>query len=64
MSLVDVVPTVSLAPMTKQVVVVVVVVVFVVADVSLSLSCCYTGGVPRTTDHALPTANPLLRLRF
>ena len=61
MSLVDVVPTVSLAPMTKQVVVVV---VFVVADVSLSLSCCYTGGVPRTTDHALPTANPLLRLRF
>ena len=34
-----------------------------VVDSGFVLSCCFPTGVPRTTDHALPNANPLLRVR-
>ena len=45
---------------------VIIVVVVVVDDVAVGgfvLCCCFPTGVPRTTDHALPNANPLLRVR-
>ena len=63
MSLVGVLKAVVDVVVVLVVVSVIIIVGVAVAGVGFGLPwCCYTGGVPRTTDHALPTAKSSVAL--